>query len=173
MADSDYRDDDRPRRRDDDDRPRKKGGCGLVTVLVVLGVIGLVCVGTCGGFIWWSFSMMEGWQKTSEGVLAKVGSGDLSGAYNGMSASYKASHTQEQFTKAMTDAKLTEYTGITWDQQVQTNNDIVTLNGTANLKGGGTTTVTVKLRIVDMKTSEVDDIIAGSGGSSTTPTTAK
>jgi hypothetical protein len=171
MADSDYRDDDRPRRRDDDDRPRKKGK-GLIIVLVLLGVIGLVCVGSCVGFMWWGMSLAQGWQKTSEGVLAKVGSGDLPGAYNGMSASYKSSHTQEQFTKDMTDAKLTEYTGITWDNQVQSQNQIVTLTGTATLKGGGTTPVTVKLRILDMQTAEVEDIIAGGGGS-TTPTTSK
>jgi hypothetical protein len=171
MADSDYRDDDRPRRRDDDDRPRKKGK-GLMIVLILLGVIGLVCVGSCVGFMWWAVQLGQGAQKAGEDVLAKVGSGDMTGAYNGMSASYKQTHTQEQFTKAMTDAKLTEYTGATWTGS-QSNNDVITLTGTATLKGGGTTPVSMKLKIMpDFKTFEVDDISGGSGGG-TTPTTGK
>ena len=184
MADSDYRDDrdrdrdrddrydDRPRRRRDDDRPRKKGK-GLLIVLVLLGVVGLVCVGSCGAFIWWGVSLAQGAQKAGEEVLAKVGGGDMTGAYNAMSSSYKATHTQEQFTKAMTDARLTEYAGVTWTNS-QSNNDVITLSGTANLKSGGTAPVSIQLRMLpDMKTFEVNDISGGTGGGgpTTSPTT--
>jgi hypothetical protein len=167
MADSDYdRDDrdDRPRRRDRDDdydRPKKKGGCSpVVIVLGLLGLVGLLCAGGCGGFMWWSVSLVKGGQTAAEGPLTKLGSGDTAGAYNSMSAAYKATHTQAQFEKAMRDAKLTEFDGVTWDDEnIVTQQDVMTFVGTARLKSGGTTPVTVKVRMhQDFKTYDIEDI---------------
>lgn len=193
MADSDHdsrdsRDDreyDRPRRRRDDDRPAKKGGCSpWVIVLGILGLVGLVCAGSCGGFMWWSLSLAESAKKAADGVLVKAGSGDISGAYNGMSADYKATHTQAQFEKALKDAKLTDFASAEYTSSSSNSSggkNEMTLSGTATLKSGGTTPIIVKLKILpDLKTFEVEDIGGTSfapptfgGTPSTTPTTGK
>lgn len=161
---SDYNDrlddpDDRPRRRDrgDDDRPPKKSNT-LKVVLIILGVVGVVCAGACGVFGYWAYSLGTGGQKAAESVLTKVGSGDLAGAYAGMSADYKAKHTQEQFEQAMKDAKLTDYASASWTQ-VNSNNQTMKMSGTATLKSGGTAPVSATVRMLsDLKTWEVDDL---------------
>ncbi len=168
MADSDYdsrddRSDDRPRRRRDDDAPKKKGGCSIWVILLgVFGLIGLVCAGSCGGFMWWSLSLAESAKGAANSVLVKVGSGDMSGAYNGMSATYKATHTQAQFEKAMKDAKLTDFASAEYTNSSSNSsggNSEMTLTGTATLKSGGTTPIIVKMKILpDLKTFEVEDI---------------
>ncbi len=164
----DRRDDDsaeRPaRRRRDDDAPKKKSA--LPIILIILGVVGLLCVGTCGGIFYWFYSIGVGGQKASEAILAKVGSGDLAGAYNGMSSNYKASKTQVQFESDMKAMKLDEYTSVVWGQPISNSNGqgAVTYPGTANLKSGGTTPVKVTVRLLpDFKTWEIDDIVGGSG----------
>ena len=134
----DDRDDDRNRNLDDE-RPRKKKSA-LPMILIILGVIGVVCLGVCGGVGYWFYSIGVGGQKAADAVLAKVGSGDLTGAYGSMSSTYKATHTQEQFDKAMKDAKLTDFASATWTN-VQSNNQTMTMSGSATLKSGGTTPV--------------------------------
>jgi hypothetical protein len=174
MADSDYdsrdsRDDDRPRRRRDyDDRPAKKGGCSpWIIVLGVLGVLGVACAGGCVWFMTWSMGLVKNGQVAASGHITKMSSGDLTGAYNAMSAVYKGSHTQAQFEAAVKAAKLDQVTSVTWDDNnIATQQDTMTFVGTGNLKGGGTTPVTIKVRMLqDMKTYEIEDI----GGSSFSP----
>lgn len=157
----DDRDDSRNRNLDDD-RPRKKKSA-LPMILIILGVIGVVCLGVCGGVGYWFYSIGIGGQKAADAVLTKVGSGDLTGAYNAMSSTYKSTHTQEQFDKAMKDAKLTDFSSATWTN-VQSNNQTMTMSGTATLKAGGTTPVSAKVKLMtDLKTWEVDDL-SGTGG---------
>ncbi len=161
MADSDYdRDDDRPRRRGDDygDKPKKKGSPVLMILLILAGVGLVLCVVPCVGIMIWGNSITDGAKKAAEGVLTKAGGGDMTGAYNGMSASYKATHTQEQFNKSMAESKLNEFVKADWTDY-QSTNDVMTLKGTATLKSGGTTTVSVKVRLLpDLKTYEVEDV---------------
>lgn len=175
MPDYDDRDDDRTSRRDDrfddsrgdrfDDRPppKKKSGT-LKVVLVILGVVGVLCAGACGVFGWWAYSLGTGGQKAAEGVLAQVGGGDLAGAYNSMSATFKATTTREQFESRMRAAKLTDFSSVTWTG-TQQNNQALSLTGTATLKSGGSTPVTVKVKLLpDLKTWEIDDVSGGAGG---------
>jgi flagellar basal body-associated protein FliL len=157
--DRDDRNDDRSGRRDDrfDDRPRKKKSA-LPMILIILGVVGVLCAGVCGYAGYFFYSVGVGGQKAAESILAKVGSGDLTGAYADMSADYKATHTQVQFNTAMKDSKLTEYVSTTWSQ-VNSSNQVMTINGTVTLKTGGTTNVIAKLRLSpDLKTWQVDDL---------------
>lgn len=176
MADSDYdrRDeDDRPRRRDDDDRPRrrdddappKKKGGALTVVLIILGVIGVICVGGCAGAYFWMQSWAEGLLKSGEAAadaqVKKIASGDMTAAYNGMSSTYKATHTKEKFEEAMKAAKLTEVQSVTWTKPTnqQPGQQEIKLPGTATLKSGGTISITATIRpLPDLKNWEVDDI---------------
>ncbi len=180
MADSEYdsrddrrddRSDDRPRsrRRDDGDAPKKKGGA-LKIVLIVLGILGVICAGVCGGGYFWMQSWAEGLAKGMETAadtqVKKVGAGDLTAAYNGMSSTYKMTHTQPQFETAMKAAKLTDVQSVAWTKptQQQTSGqgrgpDTIKLTGTATLKSGGTAPVTATIRLLpDLKTWEVDDV---------------
>jgi len=183
MADSDYDrgdrrdDDDRPRRRRrDDDAPKKKSPV-LMILLIVGGVLLLLCVVPCVGIMIWGNSLADGAKKAVEGVLTKAAAGDMSGAYNGMSADYKATHTQADFEKAIKDAKLDGFASATWTNS-QSNSSSgsgeMTLSGTATLKSGGTTPVTAKLKMLpDFKTFEVDDIGGTSFSAGGTPKTTK
>jgi hypothetical protein len=118
-------DDDRPRRRgyDDDDRPRRRdrrpppppsSGTGTVLLIVglvvgvpmVLGVIGLVCVGAFGfmaarapmGNMNASMASIEV-EITAEEFLGELQSGDSTGAYLSTSSRYRAGTTQMQFDR--------------------------------------------------------------------------
>jgi hypothetical protein len=164
---SDYNDrlddpDDRPRRRDDrDDRPKPKSKLPLI--LIILGVLGLVCMGVCGGVGYWFYSVGKGGQTAAEGVLTKVGNGDLAGGYAAMSAKYKAGHTQEQFETAMKDGKLTDFASVSWTQ-ANANGQTMVISGPAKLKSGGTATVSATVTVQqDLKTWEVDDLSGTAG----------
>lgn len=178
MADSEYPDDDRPRRRrDDDDRPRKKGCSGWMIALAIVGALGLVCVGVCGFGGYWVFQQAKAVAELSEGFLAKVGSGDLSGAYAQTSPDFKSKYTLEQFTENMTKARLTEFQSVVWtSNQSNRQNDSGTaeLSGPATLKDGTTVPVTLKIRF-DGKNWTIDDVTAGSAGGTkpTTPSSGK
>lgn len=166
------RDDDRPRRRGDDDRPQKKGCSGWMIVLGIFGVIGLLCVGGCGVFGYWAFQQAKVVADLSEGFLAKVGSGDLNGAYAQTSPDFKSKYTLEQFSENMKKSRLTEFQSVVWtSNQSNRQNDSGTadLSGTATLKDGTTVPVTLKIKF-DGTNWSIEDITAGTGGSSTTTT---
>lgn len=176
MADSDYDrrdDDDRPRRRDDDDRPRrrdddppKKSGGALKVVLIILGVIGVICVGGCAGaYFWmqsWGEGLLKGMETAADTQVNKIAGGDMTAAYNGMSSTYKSTHTKEKFEEAMKAAKLTDVQSVAWTKptnQQTGGQGAVKLSGTATLKSGGTIPVTATVRLLpDFKTWEVDDV---------------
>jgi flagellar basal body-associated protein FliL len=179
MADSDYdRDDDRPRRRDrDDDRPKKKKGGGMVILMVILGAVLLLCVAPCGVMIWWGMDIYNKMTGTAEDFLAKVGAGDYSGAYNSTTAAYKSKKTLEQFTADMKAAKLDKYQAKSFT--VTASNSVNTthrMSGQAKLTDGSSVPVTI---VIEQSPGgfvfTVDDITATgvSGGTSTTPPTAK
>jgi hypothetical protein len=171
MADSDARDDryddDRPSRRDDDDRPKKKSNA-LKIVLILLGVVGVLCAGACGGgYLWlqnWAEGLAKAAESTADTQVKKIGSGDMTAAYNGMSGSYKARYTQPKFEEAMKAAKLTDAQSVTWNKPIppKQGQTAITFTGTATLKSGDTTPVTVVLRMMpDFKTWEIDDVTGG------------
>lgn len=118
--DRDDRDDDRPRRRrrDDDDRPRrrrddddrppaKKGGTGVVLLIVGL-VVGIPLL-TCGGIgVWLYFKVRQvatdigGTFQADIAAIAFLNTlknGDLDGAYMSTSANFKTTTSKEQFEK--------------------------------------------------------------------------
>ncbi len=120
----DYDDDDRPRRRrneEDDDRPRRRydrpppsSGTGTVLLIVglvvgipmVLGVIGLVCVGMFGfmaarapmGNMNATMTSIEV-EMEAEGFLSELEAGDTTGAYLSTTPRYQAGTTQMQFDR--------------------------------------------------------------------------
>jgi flagellar basal body-associated protein FliL len=179
MADSDYRDDrddrdaDRPRRRDDDDRPRKKKGGGLMIVLIILGVVGLLCVGTCGVIGWFGYDVYTKMVGAGDEFLTKVGNGDYTGAYNSTTANYKSKKTLEQFTADMKAAKLDQYQAKSFTPtSSNTVNNTHRMTGPATLKDGTTVTVTL---VIDQTPGgfvfTVDDITAPGIGTGSTPST--
>ena len=174
MADDRYRDerddrfdDDRPSRRDDD-RPKKKSNA-LKIVLIILGVVGVLCAGGCGvGYFWlknWGETLMKNAELAADTQVKKIGGGDLTAAYNGMSSTYKAGHTQPKFEEAMKAAKLTEVQSVAWTpptQPQQRGQGAITLTGTATLKSGDTMPISAVVRLLpDLKTWEVDDVTGG------------
>lgn len=170
MAESDYDRDDgdeRPSRRRDDDPPKKSGGA-LTVVLIVLGVIGVVCVGVCtGGYFWmqsWGEGLLKGGETAADSQVKKIAGGDLTDAYNGMSSTYKATHNKAKFEEQMKAAKLTDVQSVAWDKPDDRKANsggqgTMKLTGTATLKSGGSIPVTATIRLLpDLKTWEVDDL---------------
>lgn len=146
------------------DRPAKKKSA-LPVILIILGVIGAVCLGACGFGGYWLYGQAKAVVELADGCLVKVGSGDTAGAYAQTSAGFKSRYTQEQFAANMKKARLTEFQSVAWtgnQSNRQNNTGTGELTGTATLKDGTTTPVTIRLAF-DGKTWSVDDVTAGGG----------
>lgn len=159
--------DDRPRRRDDGPPPKKKG-CGPIAIgLLVLSVLG--CCGVCGFGGYWSYNLVMGGQKFADEVVAKIGSGDMTGAYKSMHPTYQSSHTQDVFEKEAKAAKLDDVSAIAWSGMTSANR-VVTYTGTATLKSGSTMPLTVRAEIQeDLKSWLILEFVTSSGDKPTPP----
>jgi FlaG/FlaF family flagellin (archaellin) len=159
----DYDDRDRNDRLDDaGDRPAKKKSA-LPVILIILGVIGAVCLGACGFGAYWLYGQAQAVVELADGFLTKVGAGDIAGAYARTSEGFKAKYTQEQFAANMKKARLTEFQSVSWtgnQSNRQNNTGTGELTGTATLKDGTTTSVTIRLAF-DGKNWSVDDVTTG------------
>jgi hypothetical protein len=144
----------------DDDSPaprRKKKSSSLPILLIVLGVVGVGCLGACGFVGYFLYSLGMKMIEPPQQLLSKVGGGDFAGAYAMTSPNYKAKHTLEDFTAAMKSAKLDTCTA----SEIKDTNSVNTTHKVtlkASLQSGQTTDVTFTIQQSGFSDFAIDDI---------------
>lgn len=119
----------------------KKGwiiGCSVVGTLV------LVCGGSIAALVFFVFNTIQQFGKPADEFLAKLGSGNISSAYQSASSGLKNEQTQEQFADSVKKMKLDQFQSSSWNKFDMKNNQ-ATLEGTITLKDGSTLPVTVHM----------------------------
>ena len=131
-------------------------GCGVVALL------GLGCLGLFGGLAWMGIGMYKDTTGAADSFLARIGSGDIPGAYQSGSSALKQQQTLEQFTASVKALGLTEYQSATWSG-FNIVNDQATIDGSMTTKKGGSVVLKVTMAKED-GTWRVSGVTAPAGG---------
>lgn len=111
---------------------------GTVILLVVLGlflIVGVVCVGLCGGLAYFGYSVAKGVFQGADDFLALVGQGQFEQAYQEAAAGLRNAESLESFTEGMKKMGLDGYTSSNWSG-FQVENNRAVIEGTVTTKTG-------------------------------------
>ena len=91
----------------------------LVVVIVVLIslmlLVGVACVGLCGGLGFWAYSYGKEVVKEADAFLSLVGQGKYEEAYQSAAAALRSAETLESFKQKMQQSGLDGYQSANWN----------------------------------------------------------
>lgn len=143
-----------------------------VIVLVILAlflVMGVVCVGLCGGLAWFGYSVAKGAFESADEFLVAVGQGKFDEAYQEAATGLRNSESLESFTEGMKKIGLDGYISSTWGG-LRAENNLVIVEGTVTTKTGA---VPIKITLVKendkLRVLRVDVTPGGTSGKAEQP----
>ncbi|MCX7700915.1 MAG: hypothetical protein N2039_08560 [Gemmataceae bacterium] len=116
----------------------------VLIILALLLVMGVVCIGMCGGLAWFGYSVAKGAFESADEFLVAVGQGKFDEAYQEAATGLRNSESLESFTEGMKKAGLDGYMSSSWTG-LRAENNLVTVEGTVTTKTG---TVPLKITLV-------------------------
>ncbi len=134
-----------------------KKSSSLPIILIILGVVGVGCLGVCGVGGYFLVKKMMEINSAAPELMATIGRGEFEKAYNSTSPDFQARYTLEQFTSAMKGAKLVDHKSVVFGEP-QTQGNLMRFTAETSLKDGGTTTVTVTIKANDDFSFVIEDI---------------
>jgi len=88
-------------------------GCGVALLLIIIGVVS--CLGVCGACIGGGMMMTEGAVATGTAFFDDLRNGNVEGAYDRMSETYRSDHDLAAFRQTVEGMPMmTDQTGITF-----------------------------------------------------------
>lgn len=119
-------------------------GRGWLVGLLIIGLLGVVCLGGCGLLFSWLFSMTSDAVQAADQFLSLLAEGKVNDAYNSTASRLRAEETAEAFADSVRQVGLTDYASSSWHSR-DLHNEVVTLKGTITTRTGGTLPVTIVL----------------------------
>ncbi|MBM3890940.1 MAG: hypothetical protein FJ388_17655 [Verrucomicrobia bacterium] len=116
-----------------------KKGC-LIGAAVGIGLVAFIVIGIVAFVFWLTGGVVDAGNK----FLSLLGEGRTQEAYLAADAALRSSQTEQEFTRIVKELSLTEYASASWRSRSMENN-VATLEGTVQTRGGGHVPLTMKL----------------------------